>query len=241
MKRIFSLMLALALFSTVAYANTIEIDTVNVSEKSITVNFNTDGLSEEDQVTVLTYKADSADAEATESNIKYIDQISKASNSSLTFNLLDTPAGTYQIKMGGTDINTPDSISITVESNMGSDVNFMKNEATIFSNPVNAPYVVKDQFSSFYVVKPEINYIAAAASVPALDGYTVKEYGIRLNSNNYAASVALTTESKFGILFTDADDEIDVTYTPYVIYEKAGETPVTFYGTTKTQKITFTK
>jgi len=240
MKKIISFVLLFMMVCSIAYANTVEIDTVNVTDTAITVNFNTEGLSDGDQLTVLTYQADSADVAPTENNIKYIDQISKSTASSLSFSLADTPSGTYQIKMGGTDVASPDALSVTIDEKMSGSLNFMKNEASVFAQVLAKPQVITNDKGSFYVVKPENNYIAASASVPELEGYTIKGYGIRLNAENYAANVDLTTDKKYGILFTGAEDGKVVSVTPYVTYEKDGET-ITYYGTTKSQTVTFTR
>lgn len=241
MKKIISMIMVLALlvsFPSFA-ANTVTIDSINVNSAAITVNYNTTGLSETDQVTLITYLADSASVTPDENNIKYIDQITKGSNSSMTFNLLEAPKGTYQVKMGGTDVTTPGAIAITVDDKMASNINFMNNPVDLYtvSNLENNQFVKSDN-GGIFVLKPSSNYIAASAKAPDLNGYTIKGYGIRINAVDYSANIDLSSEKSFGILLHGDKiiKDMDITAVPYVIYEKDGADPITFYGTTSNTK-----
>ena len=128
MKKILFLILAITVLASVyvSAANSIEIENVTVNGAEMVVNFNTSGLEAADQVTLLTYASAKADDDATEENIVYIDQIDKAENTSISFNLKEAASGTYQVKMGGTDVSAPDVLSITVDPDMSGDVRFDK-------------------------------------------------------------------------------------------------------------------
>ena len=235
MKKVLSLALAACVTLTAGFsamaANTVEIETITVNGAAMTVNFNTAGLEAADQVTLLTYQADSSAAEATESNIKYIDQIDKAENTSISFNLASAASGNYQVKMGGTDVATPSVMSITVDENMTGAVNFMPNEVDVLSGKVVTPSKVTDQKGNIFILKPDLNYIATYAKAPAKEGYTVKAYGVRLNGKDYSASVELKDE-KYAVLFQGAGVKADmgVTAVPYVVYTD-GTNDITYFGT----------
>lgn len=215
-------------------ANSLTIDSLNINGNSITVNYNTTGLSETDQVTLITYFADSPSVIPDDNNIKYIDQITKGSASSLNFNLEEIPEGKYQVKMGGTDIAAPDVLSIIIDDKMAENKNFMKNSADIYTvSGLEKNLFVKSDNGGIFVLKPSNNYIAASAKVPALNGYEIKEYGIRINSVDYSAKVALSSEKTFGILLhgDKITTDMEITAVPYVVYEKENSVPVVFYGT----------
>ena len=223
-----------------ASAKTVTIDSVNVTNTAVTVNYNADSLTDGAQVTILTYKADSSDAEPTEANIKYIDQITKSSNTSLNFNFNDTPNGTYQIKMGGTDVESPDVISITITDKASTGMNFLNNSFKMFSKKFKSPDSIIDQNGKLVILKPENNYIAAFSDVPNLDGYEIDSYGIILNGNEYTANITTTNTNNFGVLFhgNGIKDEFSVVAYPYITYKKDGNT-VTFYGTTIVDTLVF--
>lgn len=246
MKKIISfilLTLILSLAVIPAYAeNTVTINSINIDSTAVTINYNTSGLSETDQVTLITYLADNAEVAPTENNIKYIDQFTKADNTSFAFSFKDAPVGTYQVKMGGTDINTPDAISITIDEAMPDKVNFMKNAIDLYtvSHLEKNDFVLSDN-KGIFVMKPGNNYIAASAKAPILDGYTIKGYGIRLNSNDYSANVDLSATNTFGVLFHGATitDGLKINALPYVTYAKEGAEDITFYGTAYVDTLSF--
>lgn len=235
MKKIFSIALSACMVLSAGLsamaANTVEIETITVNGAGMTVNFNTSGLEAADQVTLLTYQADSANAEATEANIKYIDQIDKAENTSISFNLAAAASGNYQVKMGGTDVAAPSVMSITVDNNMSGVVNFMANDVNVLSGKVVAPTKVVDQKGNLFILKPETKYIATYANAPAKSGYTVKAYGVRLNGKDYSASVELEDE-KYAVLFQGAGIKAGagITAVPYVTYTD-GTNDITYFGT----------
>lgn len=235
MKRIITLILAFVVLTavTAGAANSLEIKEITVDGSNMKVSFETSGLDAEDQITLLTYSASSADEEATESNIVYIDQIDKAENTSISFNLKESAAGTYQVKMGGTDIAAPGILSITVDAGMNGKACFMPNTVKIFPGTAEENQYIRNEKGSFTVIEKNTNYIAAYASAPALSGYTVKEYGIRLNGKDYSAKVELNSDG-YGMIFKGNGIGVnkDVVAFPYVIYEKDGAEDITYFGNT---------
>lgn len=235
MKKIISVALAACMTLTAGVcamaANTVEIEEITVNGAGMVVNFNTSGLEAADQVTLLTYQADSADAEATEGNIKYIDQIDKAENTSISFNLAAAASGNYQVKMGGTDVSAPSVMSITVDKDMSGVINFMPNDVSVYSAVVT-PDKVTDEKGNIFILKPSGNHILTAATAPAKDGYTVKAYGVRLNGKDYQANVDLTGNSNYGVLFHGAGvkAEMGITAVPYVVYADAAGAEITYFG-----------
>lgn len=245
MKKIIVMLLCAILLFSIPYAafaeNTVAIKSVTVSADTVTVNFDTEGLTEEDSVTVLTYKSDKITDEPTEANIKYIDQITKESKTSISFSLNEAASGVYQIKMGGTDVAANAAVSVSVEEGMSDTIHYMNNSLSVFSKPVGSFGAMTRENNQIYILKPSVNYIAAYSSVPSLDGYTVKEYGIRINGNDYEAKVALKADdSRFGILFSDVPDEITVTAYPYIVYENSDGAAITYYGTAYVDTINYT-
>ena len=121
MKKIFKLAISfvmiLSMLSVCAFAaDSITLGEITESSKAVTVNFTLDGLQDGDDVTILVFKKDNADTEPTQDNIVYINQVS-AANSKIEFNLLDTVAeGTYEVRMGGTGIDTADIGTFTISS-----------------------------------------------------------------------------------------------------------------------------
>ena len=235
-----SVVSASVVFSASA-ANSISISSVNVTDSAVTVNYNTSGLSENDQVTVITYKAENASVIPDENNIKYINQLDNSTNTSLNFTFNETPAGTYQVKMGGTDIDTPDSIAITIVENSEGTVNYHNNKIDFFSATPTGFEIINPNTDKAYILKPTSNYFATFASVPSLEGYTVKSCGIIYNGDSYSAKIDLQNDSKFGILFKGAPviDGLKVTAYPYVTYEKAGSPDITYYGSTTINTLSF--
>lgn len=239
MKKVLFMLIALAVFSSTAFAAELKIDSVSVTEKAVTVNYNTSDISENDYVTILTYKVESLTDDANKNNIKYIDQLIKGESSSVNFSLTDTPKGTYQIKMGGTDVENPDLISVTIDDKMEGALKFAKNSLEIFKGSLTQDEFFVTHENKPFILKPSDNFIAAYSTAPLLEGYTVKEYGIRLNSENYSAKVSLNSANKYAMLFKGEGITSEFTYTamPYVIYEKAGEEPITVYGMSKINTI----
>ena len=213
---ILTAMLIASLPIAVLADNSITVDQIAVDGSDLTVDFTTN-LTGDDQVTLLTYKADSAEAEATAENIKYIDQIDKESNTSISYALNETPNGTYQVKMGGTEINTPAVMAITIDNNM-SGVNYFDGHAiNLFKDALTVPDKVTDENGKLQILKNDKRYVAAYATAPEKEGYTVTEYGVRINGANKSAIV----------------NGAAVTVLPYVTYKNntTNET-VTYYGNT---------
>ena len=245
MKKFIAILTAMLIASlpiAVLADNTIAVDQIAVDGSDLTVDFTTN-LTGDDQVTLLTYKADSAEAEATAENIKYIDQIDKENTTSIEYALNETPNGTYQVKMGGTEINTPAVMAITIDNNM-SEVNYFDGHAiNLFKDALTVPDKVTDETGKLLVLKNDKRYVAAYATAPEKEGYTVTEYGVRINGANKSAKVNLTNQKAFGMLFygTAIVNGAAVTVLPYVIYKNdtTNET-ITYYGDTAKATLTTT-
>jgi hypothetical protein len=123
LKLVIAFTLVLSTMSVCAFAATsIDVGTITESSKAVTVNFTVTGAEANDDVTILVYKKDSETAEPTESNIVYINQLS-ATGSNIQFNLLaDAAEGTYEVRMGGTGIETADIGTFTLSSVIYGDV-----------------------------------------------------------------------------------------------------------------------
>jgi hypothetical protein len=244
MKKVLCAIIAVSLVLGAALAvhadNSVTVDTVKVNGANVEVGFNTSGLNADDQVTILTLQDTNPAAAATSSNIKYIDQIDKGTNSSISFALASAASGTYQIKMGGTDVATPSIMSITVDSGMSGDTYFAPNTLNLFAQKLTAADSKTDENGDLFILNANENYIAAYATAPARDGWTVKDYGVRLNGTDYEAKVSLTGTAAYGVLFhgSSITNNANVLIFPYVTYEKAGESDITYYGTTTIGTVT---
>ncbi len=237
---IIAIIAVLPVFS-VSAANSVTIDSVSVNESAVTINYNTEGLETGEQVTVLTYQAESADVAPDENNIKYINQIDKSDSKALDFSFNEVPSGTYQIKMGGTEVASPDSIAITITENTSGIVNYHNNKIKFFSNAPDAPELIKGENGKTVILKPTNNYFATFASIPSLEGYTVKSCGIIYNGKTFTAKIDLQKETQYGIIFQGAPvaDGLKVTAYPYVTYGKEGEADITYYGSTIVNTLKF--
>ncbi len=225
---------------TVFAENTVDIKSVTLCGEAVTVNFDTSGLAADDSLTVITYKADNNSDAPDETNIKYIDQLTKDAKTDISFKLNEMPSGVYQIKMGGTDVNTNASISISVEEGMKETINYINNKLSVFSKPLGSFDILKEENDKIYILKPTVNYIAAYSTVPSLDGYTIKERGIRMNGIDYTAKVAFNeTDTRYGVLFTNVSDEISITAYPYIVYENAEGETITYYGAAYVDKVSY--
>ena len=214
--------------------NTIAVDKITVNGSNLTVDFTTN-LASDDQVTLITYKADSASAEATSSNIKYINQVDKGSSTSISYALNELPSGTYQVKMGGTDIAAADVLSITVDSGMSGNTYFVPNKNLgLYKYTPAADEKKIDQNGQIITLATGSNYLAAYAEAPARDGYSIIEYGVRFNGTDYSAEVALKN-GKHAILFKGAITAgMGINIFPYVKYQNNSDATdiVTYYGNT---------
>lgn len=138
MKKMFKLIISFALiFSCVSVcsfaAESITVGEITEASKAVEVNFTIEGLEDGDDVTILVFKkelVESTDpaaapvyAEPSEDNIVYINQVS-ADNSKISFNLLSTAAeGLYEVRMGGTGIETASVGTFSISSIIYGDVN----------------------------------------------------------------------------------------------------------------------
>ena len=128
MKKIFTkaicLLIILSCWSLpVIAADSITVGDVTEADKAVTVNFTVANLQADDEVTILVYKKDSDDSEPDENNIVYINQVTPQNNK-ISFNLLTTAAeGLYEVRMGGTGIETASVGQFAVSSLIYGDLN----------------------------------------------------------------------------------------------------------------------
>ena len=241
MKKFIAILTAMLIASlpiaVLADANTITVDKIAVNGSTVTVDFTTN-LTEDDQVTLITYEADDSSVAPSSGTIRYIDQIEKGSATSVQFPFATTPNGTYQVKMGGTDINTPSVMMITVDGNMSGTNYFDGHAINVFSDAITAPASVTDQNNDLLILKPDRRYVAAYSTAPAKEGWTVTDCGIRINSVNKekSAQISLNGASGYGMLFYGSGIAAGqgVVILPYVTYTNNTDSSIveTYYGNT---------
>ena len=134
MKKIICLLLVLSCLSVSAFAaDSITVGEVKEEDKAVTVNFTVTNLQADDEVTILVYKKEIDEEKSTEdakvykepdeTNIKYINQVTPQNNV-ISFNLLtDTADGLYEVRMGGTGIDTASIGQFTISSVVYGDLN----------------------------------------------------------------------------------------------------------------------
>ena len=134
MKKIICLLLILSCLSVSAFAaDSITVGEVKEEDKAVTVNFTVTNLQADDEVTILVYKKEIDEEKSTEdakvykepdeTNIKYINQVTPQNNV-ISFNLLtDTADGLYEVRMGGTGIDTASIGQFTISSVVYGDLN----------------------------------------------------------------------------------------------------------------------
>lgn len=122
---IFSLLLSLLSFSGFA-ANTIEISDNTISElnRTVDVKFSAEGFTEGDDLTILVFKFTEELKTPDESNIVYVGQPEYLEDmQSLSFDLPDDAEGTYEIRVGGTDVSQYTVGKFTVGEIINTDLN----------------------------------------------------------------------------------------------------------------------
>jgi len=129
MNKVFKLLVSITLIvicsSIVVFGadSSVALGNISESDKAVEVNFAVTGLESSDDVTILVYKKNTNATEPTQDNIVYINQVS-ADNSKISFNLLSTAAdGRYEVRMGGTGIETVSIGSFYITSVIYGDVN----------------------------------------------------------------------------------------------------------------------
>ena len=101
------LSIIVSLFSLSAYAaDSIGIDNIVEDNKTVTVNFNVYNLKDYEDVTILVFKKTDEKSEPDKTNLVYINQL-HPTDSKITFKLPANYAeGVYEVRMGGTNIQT---------------------------------------------------------------------------------------------------------------------------------------
>lgn len=231
-KTIFALLLLLLPVSLAeADGKSIAIEAVYAEDSEMTVSFSSEGFSDDEWITFLTSFSESPDAEEELSDLISINQFKKSDSPSLRFPLNGT-YGTYQVKMGGDGISSPTVLSVTLEESMGGNIRFLNTNTDLFIGEADENVLLRDENQRFFNFEPNKKYLAASASVPEYAGYTIKEYGIRINGTDYSAKVELTETAKYGMLFhgSGISDGKKITAFPYMVYEKENEEDVTVFG-----------
>ena len=126
MKKIFILSLCLmSLISlSVSASNTILIKDSDIVVKTVTVDISTENFSEDDDITLLVFKPDDEHPEPDLTNIVAINQADyKSGMTSITFSLPENAEGIYEIRIGGTNVETYTSGKFTVTKYSLGDLN----------------------------------------------------------------------------------------------------------------------
>lgn len=104
-------------------ADSIEIKDIKEVQKRITVEFDVKNLQSSDDVTILVFKKTDEKPEPDMSNIVYINQ-AHPEGSTLQFDLLEAASsGTYEVRMGGTGIQSADVATFSVSGYLPGDIN----------------------------------------------------------------------------------------------------------------------
>lgn len=128
MKKVFILSLCLiSLFSfSVSASGTIAIldNGISEAEKSVTVSVSTENFSEGDDITLLVFKPTEEQPEPDETNIVAINQTDyNEGMTDITFNLPSDATGEYEIRIGGTNVETYTSGTFRVTEYSFGDLN----------------------------------------------------------------------------------------------------------------------
>lgn len=128
MKKI--LILSICLISLISFSvnasNTIAIldNGISEAEKSVTVSVSTANFSEGDDITLLVFKPTSEQSEPDKTNIVAINQTDyREGMTSITFNLPSDATGDYEIRIGGTNVETYTSGTFRVTEYSFGDLN----------------------------------------------------------------------------------------------------------------------
>ena len=124
---IFTLIFSLLVVSVPAFAaNSVSIKDNGILEqsKNVTVSISTVDLDENDDLTVLVYKVDEKNTEPNKDNIAYINQIDFVEGkTSITFPMPDDADGLYEVRIGGTDVETYTSGRFSISQAIVGDLN----------------------------------------------------------------------------------------------------------------------
>lgn len=212
--------------------NNVVVESVSIENGNMTVGFSSRGIESEEWLTLLVYKADSPDESDTVSNIVSARQFKKGDKISIEFPLNDSLKGTYQVKMGGSGVSLPSVMSVTIDDGMKETLRFINTDINMFIGTVSVNSIIRDENGNPIEFSAGKKYIAATSGVMNLDGYKVREYGIRLNGKDFKAKVTLNNFSRYGVLFKgDAvKDGYEVTAFPYAVYCGADEKEIVCYG-----------
>ncbi len=120
------LTVVLLLMSVPAFAaNTVDYVGNEISSSTnVTVFINTTGLDENDDITVLVFKAEGENPQPDENNIAYINQVDFVSGqTSISFPMPEDADGLYEVRIGGTDVESYTSGRFSITHTILGDVN----------------------------------------------------------------------------------------------------------------------
>lgn len=225
-KLLLSVCILIFAFISAEAKNSITIRDISINNQEMTVGFDASGFSSEEWITLMTCRRDSAE------NPISVEQFKSSEDISVSFKIPELETGSYLVKMGGDGIDSPTVMGITVGDKPTGEIRFINTDTNLFIGKASSNQLLLDETRKLFRFDGNKKYIAASAVVPTLDGYTVKEYGIRLNGKDYQAKVELGSVGKFGVLF-HGDEIIDgfsVNAFPYITYEKENEEDITYFG-----------
>ena len=97
---------------------------IQETSKNVTVSIFSEGLDENDDLTVLVYKVDENETAPNQNNIAYINQIDFVEGkTSITFPMPDNADGLYEVRIGGTDVETYTSGRFSITQTIVGDLN----------------------------------------------------------------------------------------------------------------------
>ncbi len=112
--------LSVSASSTIAFLD----NGISETEKSVTVSVSTNNFSEGDDITLLVFKPTDEQPEPDETNIVAINQMDyKEGMTDVTFNLPSEATGEYEIRIGGTNVETYTSGTFRVREYSFGDLN----------------------------------------------------------------------------------------------------------------------
>ncbi len=112
--------LSVSAFSTIAIVD----NGISEISKSVTIEILTENFSEGDDITLLVFKPDEKHPEPDLTNIVAINQTEYTSGmTSVSFNLPEYATGDYEIRLGGTNVETYTSGKFTVKEYSFGDIN----------------------------------------------------------------------------------------------------------------------
>lgn len=123
-KTLFSLLLIFSISAVGVYAaDSISVGEIAKKSKEVTVNFDVVNLQKNDDVTILVFKKTEEKPDPDISNIVYINQLN-TEESKITFTLPQNATdGTYEVRMGGTNIKKSSSGFFQLSTYIPGDIN----------------------------------------------------------------------------------------------------------------------